>query len=378
VTTATTTATAGGTRAFRTAALKRGIAEEHFRELEGLSLSSIGLGTYLGDSDDETDELYRSAVVDAVALGVNVLDSAINYRCQRSERAIGHALEDVLSRGVSRDQVMVCTKGGYIPFDSDPPASPLEYLKARFFDSGICRPEDLVSGCHCLAPDFLEDQVRTSLRNLGLDAVDVYYLHNPETQLAAIDPDRFRHRLRAAFERLERLAGEGLLGFYGIATWNGYRCDPGARGALSLEDAVSVAREVAGDSHRFRFVQAPYNLAMTEIFTVQSQTIGDRSLSLLQAAEELGIHVVTSASIAQGRLTSGLPDWLGTLFRGLTTDAQRSLQFVRSTPGVRIGLVGMKTGEHVRENLTAARIAPAAMEDFLKLFEVQSDESSKK
>lgn len=371
-------ATESGTRAFRTEALKRGVSEEHFRELEGLAVSSIGVGTYLGESDDETDELYRSALYAAIEQGTNVIDSAINYRCQRSERAIGRALQDLSTRGYTRDQFLVCTKGGYIPFDSEPPASPEAYLKSRFFDSGICTPEDLVSGCHCLAPGFLRDQIRSSLQNLGLEAVDVYYLHNPETQLSSLGRDAFRERLRKAFECLEALGDEGLLDYYGMATWNGYRCSAETRGYLSLEESVAVANEVAGESHRFRFAQAPYNLAMTEIFTVQNQSVGGRSLSLCQAAEELGVHVVTSASIAQGRLTSGLPDWLGTLFRGLTTDAQRSLQFVRSTPGVKIGLVGMKSQEHVRENLGAARVAPVAMEDFLKLFEVASDDSSKK
>jgi aryl-alcohol dehydrogenase-like predicted oxidoreductase len=373
-----TTATETGTKAYRAEALKRGVAEEHFRELEGLAVSSIGVGTYLGESDDETDELYRGAILDAIEQGANAIDSAINYRCQRSERAIGQALRDAFARGRTRDQLFVCTKGGYLPFDSEPPESAPDYLKRRFFDSGICTAEEIVSGCHCLAPAFLSDQLRSSLENLGLDAVDVYYLHNPETQLNAVDKDGFRDRLRAAFECLEGLADEGLLSFYGTATWNGYRAEPGTRGFLSLEDTVSVATEVSGSAHRFRFVQAPYNLAMTEIFTVQNQTVGGRSLSLCQAAEELGVHVVTSASIAQGRLTSGLPDWLGTLFRGLTTDAQRSLQFVRSTPGVKIGLVGMKSSEHVRENLSTARIAPVAMEDFLKLFEVEADDSTKK
>jgi len=47
---------------------------------------------------------------------------------------------------------------------------------------------------------------------------------------------------------------------------------------------------------------------------------------------------------------------------------------VRSTPGVITGLVGMKTIDHVRENLAVARVPPAPMEDFLKLFEVDSSD----
>jgi len=52
----------------------------------------LGLGTYLGADDGETDVLYQDAIVRALELGVNVLDTAVNYRHQRSERAIRTAL----------------------------------------------------------------------------------------------------------------------------------------------------------------------------------------------------------------------------------------------------------------------------------------------
>jgi aryl-alcohol dehydrogenase-like predicted oxidoreductase len=363
-------ATGEGTEAFQVEALKRGLAPEHFREVSGLKFSSVGIGTYLGEGDDETDELYRRAVVEAVSLGTNVIDSAINYRYQRSERAVGRALSDLAKRGVEREQLIVCTKGGYIPFDGQPPSSPRDYLQRKFFDTGILRPED-VQGGHALSPSFLRDQIETSLENLGLEAIDVYYLHNPEAQLAALDRKTFRARLRDAFECLETMAGDGHISFYGTATWNGYRRPGNARDFLSLHEVVGVAREVGGERHRFRFVQLPYNLGMTEAFTETNQPTDNGSLSLCQAAAALDVGVMASASIAQGQLQSGLPDWLGTLFRGLETDAQRALQFVRSTPGVTTALVGMKTEEHVRENLDTARLAPAPIEDFMKLFEVK-------
>jgi aryl-alcohol dehydrogenase-like predicted oxidoreductase len=364
-------ATPQGTETYHVESLKRGIATEHFREVEGLKVSSVGIGTYLGESDDRTDELYRDAVVEAVSLGANVVDTAINYRCQRSERAIGLALRKLGSMGVPRGQILLCTKGGYVPFDGSPPASPADYLRERFFDPGVLRPDDVVRG-HSIAPGFLRHQLEASLENLGVDSVDVYYLHNPESQLGAIDRKTFRSRLREAFRCLEALAGEGRLRWYGTATWNGYRVRKDSRDFLSLSDVVGVAREVAGEEHRFRFVQAPYNLAMTEAFTDTNQPIADGELSLCQTAAKLGVCLVASASIAQGQLRSGLPEWLGTLFKGLATDAQRALQFVRSTPGVTAALVGMKSRDHVRENLEIARVPPAPMEDFLKLFEVDS------
>ena len=52
-------ATAKGTEAYRTRMLQRGIAPEHFRDIQGLKASTIGIGTYLGESNSETDELYE-------------------------------------------------------------------------------------------------------------------------------------------------------------------------------------------------------------------------------------------------------------------------------------------------------------------------------
>jgi aryl-alcohol dehydrogenase-like predicted oxidoreductase len=72
-----------------------------FREQQGLVLSSIGIGTYLGNADEATDANYTRAVVRAVQLGVNVIDSAANYRFQRSERSIGQALRASTSKRLS-------------------------------------------------------------------------------------------------------------------------------------------------------------------------------------------------------------------------------------------------------------------------------------
>src|SRR2546426_5143552 len=92
-------------------------ADNHFRLEENLWLSSIGVGTYLGNADETTDHRYTDAIVRAVELGANVIDTAANYRFQRSERSIGAALRTLFDRGFTRDEVVVCTKGGYLPFD---------------------------------------------------------------------------------------------------------------------------------------------------------------------------------------------------------------------------------------------------------------------
>src|SRR5688500_767013 len=158
-------------------------APNHFREAHHTHLSSIGIGTYLGDANEETDAKYTEAIVRAVQLGANVIDTAANYRFQRSERSIGKALNALTEEGFARDEMVVCTKGGYLPFDGAPPRDVRGYVEETFVKPGIARLEDFVGGSHCMTPAYLQNQLDQSLRNMNLDSVDLYYIHNPESQL---------------------------------------------------------------------------------------------------------------------------------------------------------------------------------------------------
>lgn len=327
----------------------------------GLTVSSVALGTYLGDSDDATDAQYAAAAREAIKAGVNVVDTAINYRCQRSERVIGEVLQELLGAGVvRRDEIAICTKAGYVPLDGTPPASRAEYdayLRREYFDRGIISPDELVSGGHALSPGFLEDQLHRSMQNLGVQGIDCFYLHNPEQQLAAIAPGELTKRLRAAFERLETWVGNGTIGMYGCATWNGLRLPAGSHGHLSLYELAALARDVAGERHHFRMVQLPINLSMSEAVRVSTQRDArGRLVHVVQAAEELGIDLVASAPLMQGQLTSNLPDVVRDAFSG-ATDAQRALGFARTLPAVVTVAVGTRQPEHVRENLAACQAA---------------------
>jgi aryl-alcohol dehydrogenase-like predicted oxidoreductase len=312
--------------------------------------------------------MYQEAIKRAVELGVNVIDSAINYRFQRSERAIGAALRQLFEAGkASRDEIIVATKGGFLPFEGEPPRDARGWVFENIINTGAARPEDIV-GSHCMAPTYLEHQMSESLRNLGIETIDVYYVHNPESQLDQIGRDEFIKRVRAAFEFLETSVTDGRIRFYGTATWNGYRQSPGARDYLSLAEMAAVARDVGGADHHFRVVQMPYNLAMPEALTADNQAIDGEQLSPLVAASRLGITVMCSASILQGQLAQNLPPFIRAALKGVSTDAQRAIQFVRSTPGVTTALIGMSHRSHVEENLMTARIPPAPVEDFLKIF----------
>jgi aryl-alcohol dehydrogenase-like predicted oxidoreductase len=158
-------------------------APEHFRSQQDLCMSSVGLGTYLGHWDERTDRMYQQSVRRAIELGCNVIDSAINYRFQRSERAIGAALKQLFeSNRASRDEIVVTTKGGFFPFESEPPRDARGWLMENIINTGAARPDQFVDS-HCMSPTYLENQLGHSLQNLGLDTIDVYYIHNPETQL---------------------------------------------------------------------------------------------------------------------------------------------------------------------------------------------------
>jgi len=315
-----------------------------YRQFANLQVSSLGFGTYLGNPDETTDIAYRDAAIAAIRGGINFLDTAINYRDQRSERSIGDALARLFATGdARRDEIVVATKAGFLTRGAVP-----EWLK----------PEDVSGGMHSMQPDFLADQIDRSRANLDLDTIDIFYLHNPETQLGTVSREEFERRIRRAFAKLETLVVDGKLREYGTATWEGYRA-PAAKPPLDLARLVEIATEVGGIQHHFRFVQLPFNFAMPEAFTN----------GVLDLASRSGIAVVASATLLQARLARNLPEGLSERFPGLTTDAQRAIQFTRSTPGILAALVGMSRATHVTENLMVAGVPPLTEHEYRDLYQ---------
>jgi aryl-alcohol dehydrogenase-like predicted oxidoreductase len=340
---------------------------EHVPHLSHLWLSSIGIGTYLGEVDATTDQRYTEAVLAAIASGVNVLDSAINYRFQRSERSVGTAIKQM---SVQRDELVICTKAGYLTYDGTVPADPRRYFIEQYIDTGIIPREELVGGMHSMAPSYLKNQLERSRQNLGVDTIDVFYIHNPEQQLGEVSRSVFHDRLRRAFAALEQEVASDRIRVYGTATWNGYRQDRTATDYLDLAQIVEIAREVAGDGHHFRAIQLPFNLGLPEAFAKDNQKIGAKQVSLLSAAREFGIAVIASASLLQGKLAGKLPEFIRERMKS-DTNAEAAIQFARSAPGVATALVGMSRKEHVEANLKATARPIAKFEEWESLFQNQ-------
>jgi hypothetical protein len=100
-----------------------------------------------------------------------------------------------------------------------------------------------------------------------------------------------------------------------MATWNGFRQDASARDSMQLAEIEEIAHQLAGGTHRFRFVQLPFNLGMTEALTLGNQTIKGQVKTVMETASELDITLIASASLLQGRVAPQLPSFVAEAFR---------------------------------------------------------------
>jgi len=336
-------ATAEGTLRFQT---RSSCPDTHFHKIGDQQWSSVGIGTYLGARDEPTDQIVTDAVIASLEGGINVIDTASNYRSERAEISVGQALTRLIRNGgCNRDEVIVCTKGGYLPFGAP------GFLKDVAGRVGDVTELDMIGNSHCMHPDYLEWQMNRSLENMGLESIDVYYLHNPESQAGKVDSDVFDQRILDAFRMLEGAVKSGKIGAYGIASWNAFRLPTDKPAYMSLQKAKSLARRAAdGKRDHFRFIQLPVNLGALEGLRTPNQMVGKDNFPAIRAALTLGIRAIASGSIGQAKIPA-LPKnlWLE-LGEGLN-DYQRALQFTRSAPAVATALVGMKQPEHVRQNL---------------------------
>ena len=356
----------GPTGEFAARAVERHhLPASHFRTgPDGLRLSSLGLGTYIGAPDGATDRAVEEAVAVSVSSGrINVVDTAINYRYQRAERSVGRALGRLVERGaLRREEVFVATKHGYLAPDGESPIPLEEWVGRELLRKGVLAKRDIVDESHAMSPSYLDDQLERSRRNLNLETIDLVYLHNAaDAQLPVLGRTEFLNRLLEAFRFLERARQEGRLGAYGLATWESLRVPRSDVAYLSLEEAVATAKEAGGEAHGFRFVQFPFNLAMPEAASVRNQPVQGERRTLFAAAQALGVGCFTSVPLGQGQFAR-----VGPTLDGLTA-AQTAVQFARSAPGALSALIGQKRPEHLSENLRLAERAPWAESEFGRL-----------
>jgi len=260
-----------------------------------LTVSLVGFGGYRTGRKSPD---HRAALVAALDAGVNLIDTSSNYVLGDSERLVGEVLA---ASGIPRDEVVVVSKIGYVQGPN------LDLARQREADG---RPfPDMVTymdACwHCVAPEFLEDQLARALDRLDLETIDVLLLHNPEYFLldaAHRHGDRdleatraaFYDRLHRAFASLDGAVGDGRIGAYGVSSNS---CVEPA----DHPEATSVARMVAASEGRMRVLQLPYNLLETG--ALLERNTPDGAALDAAAAYDLGVLVNRPLNaLAQNRL----------------------------------------------------------------------------
>jgi aryl-alcohol dehydrogenase-like predicted oxidoreductase len=353
-------------------------APGHYSELPNLhlKLSSIGIGTFPGAATDEVDEAYAQIVRAAALAGINVFDTAAHYRYGRSARALGEGLRRAFTAGVRREGIFVVAKGGFLAFDGAPPADAGHWFDANVAARGLGSRDDLV-GRHCLSPRLIAWQIDALRETIGLETIDAFLLDQPEVHVPVIGKERTHAKIAAVFEVLEEALAGGRIACYGISSFAALRSETDSPVFQSLaalrglaERAVRRVHGSAAVRDGFRMVELPFNQAMTEGFTRFSQATGQGNVaSSVQAAHQLRIYVMASHALGKGRHAHEANDAVRAALAPLPNDAQRALQFCRSTPGIGTALVGVSTPAHLDDALAVARIPPMAKADYLRLYE---------
>ncbi len=355
-------ATSEGTKKF--AERQNEDTKKNYKTVQDLTLSNIGVGTYLGNPDSETDYLVQDAVKKSILSGVNVIDSAINYRAQKAERSVGNAIMQLIDNNdISREEVFVSTKNGYVTNDGDIKEDLMQYVMREYGKSGIVKEGDISPGYHCMTLPYLNDQLERSLKNLGLSCIDLMYLHNSVEGQTHIPREQFLKNLRDVFDFYEKKRKEGKIRFYGMATWECFRVIQENPMFLQLSEVMDLAMEAGGTEHGFRFIQLPFNLMFDQAYLTKNHTVNGKTLSFLEAAQSFNLGVFTSVPLMQGKLLTSnvIPEFVN------SSASVRLLQFIRSTPGITAPLIGHKSESHVTENMKVMKIPPLLESEFNEL-----------
>ena len=341
-------------------------SHKNYKNIHNLTLSNVGIGTYLGNTDTETDYTVQNAVKKSILGGINVIDSAINYRAQKAERSVGNAISQLIDNNdISREEIFVSTKNGYVTNDGDIKEDLMQYVMREYGKTGIVKEGDISPGYHCMTLPYLNDQLERSLKNLGLDCIDLMYLHNSVEGQTHLPREQFLKNLKDVFEFYEKKRKEGKIRFYGMSTWECFRTTPENPLFLQLAEVMDLAVQAGGKEHGFRFIQLPFNLMLDQAYMTKNHNLGGKTVSVLEAAQKFNLGVFTSVPIMQGKLLTAnvMPEF------GDYSTSVRLLQFVRSTPGVTAPLIGQKSESHVTENMDIMKISPLSESEFNELLE---------
>lgn len=291
----------------------------------GLAVTVVGFGslTIGGAFGPADDALSLQALHTAIDAGMNFIDTSDAYGAGRSETLIGAFLKE----RSDRDQIIVCTKGG----------------------------NNMVTGQRNFAPDYIRGCVEGSLKRLGVEAIDLYLLHNPSLDnLKAGD----------SFDVLETYKAQGKIKHWGVSVNTIAEC----------EYTVACGQPAV--------MQMEYNILEQEPEAVFAK------------AHAAGIGVIARVPLKRGMLSGRFNEqttFVDTDLRGriLSTDkmpdlvakvqqieaasarvgrplAEIAMRFCISNPHVAVTIPGIRTPEQARSNAAACEPLPADVVEALR------------
>ncbi len=352
-------------------------AEGHYSDFikTKIKLSSLGLGTFSGALDEGADEQIVQIILNGIAAGINVVDTAAHYRYGRSLAAVGAGLKASFASGISRDSVFVISKGGFLTLRGGRPENFKNWFEKEIVEKGLGCKDDLVNQMHLLSSEYIDYQIDLSRNFMGLETLDAFLVDQPEVHIPVIGKEKTNAKLLKIFIQLEKAIKENRIRTYGISTFDGMRVETDDVKFQSLTSMIGLAEKAAQDvrgigvAHGFKMIQMPFNHVMTEGFTRFSHATGQGNVaSTLQAAYQLDVYMMASHTLMKGHLASPENDQLLTVLPALANAAQRALQFNRSTPGLGTSLVGMSQSAHLSDLLVVAQLPPMGKKEYLALY----------
>jgi len=180
-----------------------------FEPFERTAIGRTGLApTRLGFGTAEIGGLYRAVTDEAAAevvahawqVGVRYFDSAPLYGYGNAERRLGAGL-----RARPRDDFVISTKVGrlLVPIDEVAPDADVDRQSSDGVDDANYVSTPPVKVVFDYSVDGVLRSVEDSLRRLGLDRVDILYIHDPD--------DHWEAAIRGAYPALDRLRAEGVV-----------------------------------------------------------------------------------------------------------------------------------------------------------------------
>lgn len=342
-------------------------SKDFYRFNGELFFPSLGIGTYKAEPYKEDNYIinYADAIQMALRKGIHLIDTSINYRYQMSEREIAEAIHPMLQSGeIMRDEIIIASKAGFIPLDFPFPENPYGWIQENIIKAGLASADEVIIDQHCMSPAYLRWSCEQSLRNLELETIDIFYLHNPETQLGYVDQNTFYERIEAAFGLFEELRSERKIVSYGIAAWNGFLYEADHTEYISLKKVVEIARRVGGADHGLKYIQSPFNLAKPHAYGYVNQECEDgKFYPLMHACASYGLTCIASSPLLQKNLfkrpfASNVAELLNTTE---LSDVASALQFARSA-GAISAIFGAVDPSHVEDNAILAYIPEASVD----------------